>query len=99
MSGPIKDYSPDSSGNKDADDFINQQGELVPHNAPARLASSNEGKDEKWDVAENLATQDRIAVSTTPPTNDVKDAELYTGDREVVFIGMYSAWVFRTYVC
>lgn len=89
---PAVQECPASLGSKDADDFIEQQGELLPHNAPASMADDKptEIPDPKVDSKEQATeTLTNTLVTTTPPPNDTKDWELYSGDREVVFIGAF----------
>lgn len=79
-----------SLGSKEADDFVEQQGELQPHNAPAQKDSGGEEKDrpqKEGGIARATSQEGLTMVPITPPPNDTNNTELYSGDREVVFIG------------
>lgn len=83
-------------GSKDAGDFAEQQGKLLPNNAPARgTEPARVADDNPAEVQESTAddkeqgTETNELVATTPPPNDSQDRELYAGDREVVFVGAY----------
>lgn len=84
---------PEPSGSKAADDFIEQQSELLPHNVPARAADQKlEGaakgaEDEGSQVEAPVPSASRTLIQTTPPQNDAQDIDLYSGDRQVIFVG------------
>jgi hypothetical protein len=89
-------YPPASSGSKEADDFIDQQAELIPHNAPARETSvqipTEEGgtakmKNEYDSEGTTVLQEGRTVTPTTPPINDVSGETLHSGDKDVVFVG------------
>ena len=90
-------HLPALSGSKEADDFIDQQAELIPHNPQTQNVSERTAAEEKkvvkMDVklvANNSSTvlqEELHVIPTTPPPNDARDKTLYPGDREVIFVG------------
>lgn len=96
----INDCLPASSGSKEADDFINQQAGLIPHNPQARGKHEREAADdinsprtqsqsEQSTEASNKTDshEGNQIIPTTPPKNDMQDKTLHSGDREVIFVG------------
>jgi hypothetical protein len=78
------------SGSKEADDFIDQQGELLPHNAPATKPKPEEVKLQPEIAKEDPGDETKnTLVSTVPPPNDLNgdESDLYPGNREVIFVG------------
>lgn len=94
------DQSDPLGAEKITDEVVDQQDEthssvVTVRNHPSKQHkedndSSHDSQRKDMSHLEGVTVRENVIISTAPPPNDDKDMTLYSGDREVIFIGARS---------